>query len=92
MSDDSFKFLKEEIIKEFDSNSDMTEEEWQSLNSSDQERAALLHVFKCYDYTVLDGLLSKFDELKEVSLSYDQIMEAWRTGQQGKTQRSESEE
>ena len=38
------KYWKEEIIKEFDANSDISEEEWSNLSGSEREKAAFLHV------------------------------------------------
>lgn len=91
MSDDGFKKLKDELEKEFDVNSDLSGEEFQNAEIGDREKAAFLHVFKCFDATVLDMLLSRFDELREVSLTEDQIIQAWRNGQEQKSAKDEGD-
>jgi len=82
MSDeqDNLKNLKEAINKEFGHTDDISQEEWQALEFSEKQRAVFLHVFKHYDFTIVDTLLNNIDSLKEVAITPEQVLAAWESG------------
>jgi len=82
MSDekDDLKTLREAMESEFGHNDDISQEDWQALEFSEKQRAVFLHVFKHYDFTVVDMLLNNVDKLKTATVTSEQILAAWEQG------------
>ena len=94
MSDEKsgIKGLREILKKENKNAGDASSEEWDSLKFSEKQKAIFLHVFKHYDFTVVDALLSNIDDLKEAEITADQVLSAWEDGKRKGSKKDVSED
>ena len=94
MSDEKsgIKGLKEILKKENKSDYNTSSEEWDSLKFSEKQKAIFLHVFKHYDFTVVDALLNNIDDLKEAEITAEQVLSAWEDGKRKGSKKDVSED